>query len=66
MDKKKWQLIERRLVLSGNHAYVTSHTFFYENLTRSKVEAIVAERLSYNSDIVSIFIREFTPEESNE
>lgn len=66
MDKKNWQLIERRLVLSGNHAYITSHIFFYENLTRSKVEAIVAERLSYNNDIVSIFIREFTNEEKNE
>lgn len=66
MDKKKWQLIERKLVLSGNHAYIASNMYFYENLTRSKIEDIVAAKLTSNSDIVSIFIREFTNGEKNE
>lgn len=66
MDKKKWQLIERKLILNGNHAYIASNMYFYENLTRSKIEDIVAAKLTSNSDIVSIFIREFTNGEKND
>ena len=66
MDKKKWQLIERRLVSNGSYAYMTSSMFYYKNMVRSEVEAIAADRLSYNSDIVSIFIRELKNEEKHE
>lgn len=62
MDKKNWQLIERRLVPNGNYAYATSANFYYKNMTRSKVEEIAANRLSYNSNIVSVFIREILNE----
>ena len=66
MDKKNWQLIERRLVYTGNSVYAASWNFYYKNMTRSKVEEIAANRLSYNSNIVSIFIREITNEEKDD
>ena len=66
MDKKNWQLIERRLVPNGNYTYATSASFYYKDMTRSKVEEIAANRLSYNSNIVSVFIREITNEEKND
>ena len=66
MDKKNWQLIVRRLVYTGNSVYATSWSFYYKNMTRSKVEEIAANRLSYNSEIVSVFIREITNEEKDD
>lgn len=66
MDKKNWQLIERRLVPNGNYAYVTSCNFYYKNMPRSKVEEIAANRLSYNSEIVSVFIREIVNENEDD
>ena len=66
MDKKNWQLIERRMVPNGNYAYMTSCNFYYKNMTRAMVDSIAANRLSYNSDIVSIFIREIVNEENDE